>query len=134
MTSKETLSVPRSTREDRLETAKRMFDERRVRSQHFADSELFLEPAWDILLYLFQVQSKGEEAKIEGVSLASGLSTTSALRWFEMLESKKLVFAYKQQTQEREQIYLRLSPKGLIEMGAFLDRTGLTIATSAGRS
>ena len=126
MKSQKTLSAPNLVREDRLQTATRLFDERRVRSQHFADSELFLEPAWDILLYLFQVQSKGEAAKIEGVSLASGLPTTSALRWFEMLESKKLVFAYKQEEEEREQIYLRLSPKGLIEMGAFLDRTGLT--------
>jgi len=126
MKSQETLSAPKPARESRLQTATRLSDERRKRSQHFADSELFLEPAWDILLYLFQVQSKGEEAKIEGVALASGLSTTSALRWFEMLESKKLVFAYKQQEEDREQIYLRLSPKGLIEMAAYLDRTGLT--------
>jgi len=84
----------------RLETewqvARRLFKERRLRSEHFSDSELFGEPARDILLHLFLGVSTDRGVSIESVPIASGLSMTSTLRWLEVLESKGLVFAYRE--------------------------------------
>lgn len=121
MDREEASKDPNVLRESRSSVARRIYQERRIRSEHFADNEVFGEPAWDILLYLFQGHSRGRGVKIQDVSWEAGLPATSALRWFELLESKGLVFAYRDE-EHLDQIYLRLSRKGLLEMASYLDR------------
>lgn len=116
---------PTGLRESRSETAQRILRNRRMRSEHFTDSDLFGEPAWDVLLHLFQGHSNGRGLKIEIVTIASGLPTTSALRLFEVLEGKGLVFAYRDEDNAK-QIYLRLSSRGLLEMGQYMDRIAIS--------
>ncbi|MEM1052239.1 MAG: hypothetical protein AAGI28_09110 [Pseudomonadota bacterium] len=67
--------------------------------------------------------------KIDSVSLAVGLPATSALRWLEVLEGKGLVFAYRDEG-DADQIFLRLSKRGLSEMAEYLDRIALSDVTS----
>lgn len=112
---------PQAQRESRTQAAKRIFEERRMRSQHFTDRDLFGEPAWDILLQLFLGHSNRRGVKIEDVTITSGLTMTSALRLLEFLEHKGLIFAYRGEENTR-QIYLRLSSRGLLEMAQYLDR------------
>ena len=120
---------PKISRESRSQAATRIFEERRVRADHFADADLFGEPAWDILLYLFQGHSHGRGVKIETISIMLGMPATSALRWLEVLERKELVFAYRDETNVR-QIFLRLSSKGFLQMAQYLDNVALTQANS----
>lgn len=115
---------PQAQRESRTQAAKRIFEERRMRSHHFTDRDLFGEPAWDILLQLFQGHSNGRGVKIEAVTMTSGLAMTSALRLLEVLERKGLIFAYRGEENPR-QIYLRLSSRGLLEMAQYLDRVAI---------
>ena len=105
----------------RAQAATRLYRERRFRAEYFSDSDVFGEPAWDILLHLYQGHSHDRELRIESVALATGLPATSSLRWLELLEKKGLVFAYRNESEIAE-IYLRLSSKGLDAMARYLDR------------
>lgn len=120
MDSEKTPTASATLREKRSKTATRLFRERRFRTEYFSDSDVFGEPAWDILLHLFQGHAYGRSIKIESIALATGLPATASLRWLEVLEKKGLVFAYREEN-EIGQIYVRLSSKGLQDMTRYLD-------------
>jgi DNA-binding MarR family transcriptional regulator len=113
-----------SVNDRRAQAATRLYRERQFRSEYFFDSNVFGEPAWDILLHLYQGHSYDRDIKIKSVALATGLPATSSLRWLELLEKKGLVFAYRNES-EIADIYLRLSPKGLDAMARYLDRVAI---------
>jgi hypothetical protein len=121
MVPEDTFKPPENNRETGWQVAKRIFQERRMRSDYFGDSDLFREPAWDILLHLFLGQANDRGVQLESVPIASGLPASSALRWLEVLESKGLVFAYRDDDSSG-QVFLRLSAKGHLEMTRYLNR------------
>lgn len=129
MAPKKRSKAHKDSRETRSQVAARIYSERRMRSEHFHHHNLFREPAWDILLHLYQGHLRGRGMKIDSVSLAVGLPATSALRWLEVLEGKGLVFAYRDEG-DADQIFLRLSKRGLSEMAEYLDRIALSDVTS----
>lgn len=131
MPLEESSCAVKTVRENRLQTANRVAAERRVRVEHFLDRDLFGEPAWDVLLYLFQCQSSGKGAKIEGAALAAGLPVTSALRLLESLEGKGLAFAYREEEANARKVYLRLSSKGYQNMAHYLDRVAQRVPIQA---
>lgn len=117
--------------ETRLQTANRIATERKARLEHFHDRDLFGEPAWDILLYLFQGHSNGRGARVEGVSAACGLPMTSALRLLEVLEAKGLAFAYRDEERDASTVYLRLSSEGYLKMANYLERIAQRVPVQA---
>ncbi len=70
--------------------AKEEYRQRRAREQFF-DPALFGEPAWDLLLDLFIQRAAGKAVSISSASVASGVPSTTALRWIGLLEEQKLV-------------------------------------------
>lgn len=120
MGPEDTSKAPEFLRESRSQAAERLFEERRSRAQIFEDADLFREPAWDILLYLFQSHSHGRGVKIDTIPMVLGMAATVTLRWLEVLEAKGLVFAYRDE-KDVKQIFLRLSSKGVLRMAEHLD-------------
>lgn len=117
--------ILRRPRKALSQVAKGIAKERQMRSDHFGDRELFGEPAWDILLHIFQGHCDAQDVPIQSIALCSGLPMTSALRWLELLERKELVFAYHKEdgeTAKAGQIYLRLSSKGYQAMAQYVAR------------
>lgn len=74
---------------ERTELAKKIYDARRARDEFFP-SELFADPAWDILLTLYWAQGV-ERVSVSSVCAAAGVPSTTALRWIENLRSVGLV-------------------------------------------
>lgn len=52
---------------------------------------LFGEPAWDMLLQLYDAQLEGRTEYVTGLCEASGVPQTTALRWISCLEDRNLI-------------------------------------------
>lgn len=63
---------------------------RRARERVF-DSDLFGEPAWDMLLYLYAARLRGNLVATSSLARASGVPATTALRWMSHLERVGLI-------------------------------------------
>src|SRR5262245_22172151 len=70
--------------------AQRLFEIRRVRSQH-VDSELFGEPGWDMLLMLYANADAKSPLRAKDLALGSEKPVTTALRWQATLEEHGLI-------------------------------------------
>lgn len=79
-----------STPEQVLETAKNIYDLRRKRNS-WLPSELFGEPAWDILLELFIMRLQKQPVRVKSACIASGVPATTALRWINTLEKMGMI-------------------------------------------
>lgn len=55
------------------------------------DRELFGEPAWDMLLYLYAARLRGNLVATSSLARASGVPATTALRWMAHLERVGLI-------------------------------------------
>ena len=119
--------MPQSSSIDRktiIRTAHRLFEARQLRNEHLPMNDMFGEPAWDVLLFLFVSQAKGKGAKVEGIAMASRVPVTQAVRWLEKLESRQMVFAYRDDEQDG-QVFLRLTAKGHSAMSQYLHQVAL---------
>jgi DNA-binding MarR family transcriptional regulator len=80
----------RLTREKLLLLAKGLYKARRERVKFF-DSQLFSEPAWDMLLDLFIAKLSHKRVSVTSLCIASGVPSTTALRYIRHLESKGVI-------------------------------------------
>lgn len=53
--------------------------------------DLFSDPAWDMLLDLFLARDTGQRVAVSSLCVASGIPTTTALRWIRLLEAQGLL-------------------------------------------
>jgi hypothetical protein len=66
---------------------RRIIAQRQLRGKFF-DSELFADPAWDILLDLTAARAEHVRVSVTSLCIASGVPPTTALRWiFQMTEA-----------------------------------------------
>ena len=66
------------------ETIRMIIRHRQVRARFF-DSELFADPAWDILLDLAAAQSERRKVCVTSLCIAAGVPATTALRWISQM-------------------------------------------------
>ena len=71
-----------------LQRAKEYYRKRRSRERIFGRSDLFADPAWDILIDLFIAYEEGQGISISSACIASAVPTTTALRWLKLLEEE----------------------------------------------
>jgi len=103
------IMAPRS-RQDLGDLALRTYRERRRRNEIFADDTLFGEPAWDILLDLFVAGEKNKRVAVTSACIGSGVPSTTALRWLNVLELRGLV-EREDDNQDARRSFVRLTPK-----------------------
>lgn len=80
---------------------------RRSRSQFFA-SELFADPAWDLLLQLYEAELRQQRVTVTTLCDGAGVPATTALRWITTLENKGLLTRSKDPLDGRR-LFVRLS-------------------------
>lgn len=84
---------------------------RREREVLFGTSaEIFSDPAWDILLELFEAQLMCCKLSASSVGLDSGIAQSTALRWIALLEKLGLC-SRRQDPVDRRRYWVRLTTK-----------------------
>ena len=83
------------------------------------DRNLFGEPAWDILLTLFVIDSDQRRLSTRDLSKHANLALTTALRWLDYLAEQDLV-TRKTNPFDRRVVYVELSGKGRAAMDHYL--------------
>lgn len=106
-----------------LPLVKQILRSRRQRDTLFG-TDLFGEPAWDILLELFVAEQTYRKLSVSSVCLASAVPPSTAIRWVERLESAGWV-RRDNDPLDRRLIWVFLTPKGSTAMRTYLE--GLTV-------
>ena len=108
---------------------RRIIAHRQARAK-FLDSELFADPAWDMLLDL--TAAKGEQARVSVTSLciAANVPTTTALRWITQLTKAGLIERIEDEA-DRRRAFIALSDAAAEAMARYFtaleDRPGQPI-------
>jgi DNA-binding MarR family transcriptional regulator len=95
-----------------------MYETRRTRSR-FLNGTLLGEPVWDMLLALYCLASRGEALSVSGLCLAADVPPTTALRWAQLMEQKKLI-ERKRDPKDGRRTYLSLTDEGDAVLSAYL--------------
>jgi len=90
---------------------------RRQRDRFFA-SELFADPAWDILLELYSAALGQFRVSISNLCSAAAVPATTALRWIKQLEDAGIIERRPDPTDGRRQ-FVMLSDQALSSMNAY---------------
>lgn len=67
----------------------------------FFNADLFADPAWDMLLDLTAARAEHRRVSVTSLCIASGVPTTTALRWIKLLEQAGMVRRIKDDTDHR---------------------------------
>lgn len=81
---------PRDYSEALIVTVEQEYARRRMRDKVFG-AEMFGEPAWDMLLYLYAAHLRGDLVATNSLARASAVPATTALRWIAQLEAAGLI-------------------------------------------
>lgn len=90
---------------------------RRNRDRFF-ESDLFADPAWDILLELYASALGQFRVSTSNLCIAAAVPATTALRWIGLLEKEGLIVRRPDPTDGRRQ-FMMLSEKALAAMNAY---------------
>lgn len=96
--------------------------QRQLRANFF-DSELFADPAWDMLLDLTAARAEGQDVCVSSLCIASGVPPTTALRWIGQMTEAGL-FERLPDPADRRRAIIRLSRKAENGMAAYFTRLG----------
>lgn len=111
------MTIPDPSRSKRI---RRLLNARRGRIEHFGDG-LFADPAWDILLTLYQSHLEQRRISITAVSDAAGVPVPTAIRWIRKLEEVGLAERCADPLDARR-AWLSLTPDGEFRFQQFADR------------
>lgn len=98
--------------------ARKMLARRRRREQVFGP-DLFGEPIWDMMLDLFANAAEGRSVSISSLCIASGVPTTSALRYITLLVDRGLLLR-SQDAHDGRRILINLAPSVHAELTRLL--------------
>lgn len=90
---------------------------RRNRDRFFK-TELFADPAWDILLELYGAALGQYRMSVSNLCMGAAVPATTALRWIKQLEDEGLIDRKADPTDARR-TFLELSHKGIETMDAY---------------
>lgn len=86
----------------------------------YLGADLFADPAWDMLLDLTAARAEHRRVSVTSLCIASGVPTTTALRWMKLLEQAGLIQRMEDDT-DRRRAFVMLSDQGAIAMARFFD-------------
>lgn len=95
-----------------------LYERRKLRTK-FLSASLLGEPVWDMLLTLYCHALRGETLSASMLCQAAGTSPTTALRWIQLLEQKKLVVRTKDD-QDARRAMISLTVQGETVMTEYL--------------
>lgn len=109
-----------------VEAIRALIRARRHRARYFP-SELFADPAWDMMLDLFEAEISQRRVSVSAACLAAGVPPTTALRWLKALTDQGL-FVRRADPRDARRVFVELSP----ETGRALRQYFADVGTPAG--
>lgn len=106
------------SKKELVRLACKLYDARRGRDRLF-NSRLFGEPAWDMLLALYGLPSRGELLSVTSLGYAADVPPSTALRWQRTLIEEGLIERFTVEFDTRLQL-VRLTPKGQMLLERYL--------------
>ena len=103
-------------------TVHRLIHQRRLRDRFF-DSDLFADPAWDILLDLTAARAEHMRVSVTSLCIASGVPPTTALRWIGQMVEAGLLERVEDET-DRRRAFIQLSDKAADVMARYFAELG----------
>lgn len=100
------------------EFARQAYATRRRRAVIFKNSELFGEPAWDILLDLYIAHVEDKPVSVSSACIGSAAPPTTGLRWLGVLSDQGLILR-EHDPEDQRRILVRLTEKGLAAMDEY---------------
>jgi DNA-binding MarR family transcriptional regulator len=91
---------------------------RRLRD-HFFKSDLFSDPAWDMLLDLMAARVEGQRVAVSSLCIAAAVPPTTALRWIKSLCDLGL-FVRIADPEDGRRVFIELSGETAARMEAYL--------------
>lgn len=115
-------AVPRPVLPSRskLALARQAYALRRKRAAIFGNTDLFGEPAWDILLDLYIAQGEGKPVSVSSACIGSAAPATTGLRWLGVLADEGLILR-ENDPDDHRRVLVRLTPAGHAAMDRFFD-------------
>lgn len=104
--------------------AREILDSRRRRAVVFRSSDLFGEPAWDILLGLYVAAEEQQKLSATSVCEVSGAPMTTTLRWIERLENEGWVHRTPDPL-DRRRFWVLLTERASNTIRSYLEGIGL---------
>lgn len=98
--------------------ARRIISERRRRERTLG-SELFADPAWDMLLDLYAAHHERRNVSVSSLCIAAAVPATTALRWIKTMTDKGMLWRAADANDGRR-IYISLADHVLEAMDEFL--------------
>lgn len=101
---------------------------RRMRDQFFS-TELFADPAWDMMLDLMAARLEHRQVAVSSLCIAAAVPATTALRWIKSLTDNG-VFVRAADPQDGRRVYIELSNAAASALTAYLkavQRVGLPV-------
>jgi DNA-binding MarR family transcriptional regulator len=114
-------ATPQSTLASRIH---RILKLRASRTAIFSDG-LFADPAWDMLLDLYIAHLEGRLEAVSSICVASGVPSTTAIRWIKLLEHQGWVCRSPDPTDGRR-CFLALTGKAQAAMERFFAQPEIT--------
>ena len=94
-------------------------DSRRLRAKYF-DPQIFGEPAWDIMLSLYEAVLAQRFVTVSELCAGAGVPPTTALRWLHALERRGLVLRRDDPTDGRR-VFVYLSQAAITAMDVLFE-------------
>lgn len=91
------------------ETVRSVIRARRLRTRYF-DEELFADPAWDMLLDLFQAEIAHLRVPVSSLCIAAAVPATTALRWLKTMVQYGL-FLRRADPHDGRRVFVELAPE-----------------------
>ncbi|HVF94498.1 MAG TPA: hypothetical protein VM900_09310 [Sphingomonas sp.] len=114
--------VSDGSRRSPCDIARRLLDERQARLDFFP-SELFHEPAWDMLLAVYLAGEEGRIVNVKALVSTTNAPVTTSQRWIDHLHKLKLIERIVDPA-DRRRVEISLSDSGARAVIAYLDRVG----------
>jgi DNA-binding MarR family transcriptional regulator len=96
---------------------------RDLRSEYFPRS-MFSDPAWDVLLALYQAELAQKRMSIVSVCNAAKIPSTTCLRWIQTLEASRLI-QRKPDPLDRRRVFVSLTRFGSEKMFQYVQATSV---------
>lgn len=90
---------------------------RRLR-EHLWPSDLFADPAWDMMLDLYRAELSGVCVSVTSLSIAAAVPATTALRWIKTMEKEGLIVR-RPDPHDGRRVFVELSAESSEKMTKF---------------
>lgn len=101
---------------------RRILRHRQIRARHF-NSDLFADPAWDMLLDLAAARAEHRRVSVTSLAIAAAVPPTTALRWIGILIEEGL-FERVEDDSDRRRAFISLTDKGANAVGHYFQELG----------